>query len=78
MQKSMEAIRIDPELAAGRLARAMEDCDKTVIDPLTLAGLDIGLFRCLQNIGAPRSRICSALCLSYAEYDYIAALLQEP
>ncbi len=78
MQENLDAIRVDPELAAGRLARAMETCDETVIDPRTLAGLDVGLLRCLQNIGAPRSRICSALCLSYAEYDYIAELLREP
>ena len=46
-----------------------------VIDPMTLASLDKVLFRCLEKIGTPKERVCSALCLSYAEYDYISGQL---
>ena len=41
------------------------------IDPMTLARLDYGLFLALRRMGTSRERICSALNLSYAEYDYI-------
>lgn len=44
------------------------------IDLLTLAGLDLGLFRTLRKLGTSRERICSALCLSHAEYDFVAQL----
>ncbi len=44
------------------------------IDPLTLANLDFGLFRTLRKLGTSRERVCSALCLSYAEYDFVATL----
>jgi hypothetical protein len=50
----------------------------TAIDPMTLARLDIGLFRNLLSIGTPRQRICSTFCLSATEYDYITRLLQQP
>jgi hypothetical protein len=46
------------------------------IDPMTLARLDVGLFRTLLGIGTSRQQICSTLCLSHTEYDYIARLLQ--
>ena len=44
------------------------------IDPVTLARLDYGLFLALRRMGTSKERICSALCLSYAEYDYINTL----
>jgi hypothetical protein len=44
------------------------------IDPVTLARLDYGLFLALRRMGTSRERICSALNLSYAEYDYIDGL----
>jgi hypothetical protein len=44
------------------------------IDLLTLAKLDLGLFRTLRKLGTSKERICSALCLSYAEYDFVAHL----
>ena len=44
------------------------------IDPVTLARLDYGLFLALRRMGTSKERICSALCLSYAEYDYIDAM----
>ena len=47
---------------------------QTNIDLLTLAHLDLGLFRTLRKLGTSKERICSALCLSYAEYDFVSAL----
>lgn len=44
------------------------------IDPFTLATLDFGLFNSLRRLGTSRERICSALCLSYSDFDYISAL----
>ena len=52
------------------------DHDCTVIDPINLAMMDTVLFKCLKNIGTSKERICSALCLSYAEYDYISEQLK--
>jgi len=75
MQKSLEATRVHPEVDAATVRAALAGSDATDIDPMTLAKLDIGLFRCLQNLGTSQQRICSALCLSYAEYDYISRLL---
>ncbi len=47
------------------------------IDLLTLAKLDLCLFRALRKLGTSRERICSALCLSYAEYDFITHLVYD-
>ncbi|MEM8563730.1 MAG: hypothetical protein AAGF57_15950 [Pseudomonadota bacterium] len=47
------------------------------LDPMLLARLDTGLLKCLRKLGTPRQRICSALCISYAEYDDIVELLQD-
>jgi hypothetical protein len=52
--------------------RALE---KTSIDHTTLARLDIGLFRYLSNLGTSKQSVCSALCLTHAEYDYISSHL---
>jgi hypothetical protein len=41
---------------------------------MTLVRLDYGLFTALRKLGTSKERICSALCLSYAEYDYISRL----
>jgi hypothetical protein len=46
------------------------------IDPSVLAGLDMGLLKCLRKLGIPRQRICSACGLSYTEYDNIVELLR--
>lgn len=72
MQTNPDTIHPDTELEPGTLAAATLACDESDIDPMTLARLDIGLLRCLRNLGTPRQRICSALCLSYAEYDSIS------
>ncbi|PLW67700.1 hypothetical protein [Pseudohalioglobus lutimaris] len=57
-----------------RLAAAM--MSEAVIDPVTLSQLDVSLFRSLLKIGHPKERICSALDLSYAEYDCIVGLME--
>ncbi|MCB1700153.1 MAG: hypothetical protein H6985_15695 [Pseudomonadales bacterium] len=44
-------------------------------DSKLLESLDVGLFRALRKLGAPRSRICSALWLSYAEYERLCKLI---
>lgn len=45
------------------------------IDPRTLLSIDVALLRCLRKLETPRDRICSALLLSQAEYDYICEML---
>jgi hypothetical protein len=44
------------------------------IDPLKLAYLDFGLFKSLCKLGVSRERICSALCISYEDFDYLREL----
>ena len=44
------------------------------IDPVTLAYLDFGLFKSLCKLGVSRQRICSALCISWDDYDYLREL----
>lgn len=44
------------------------------IDPTTLACLDFGLFKSLCKLGVSRERVCSALCISYEDFDYIREL----
>ena len=44
------------------------------INPLTLATLDFGLFLSLRKLGTERERICAALGLTAADFDYISAL----
>jgi hypothetical protein len=71
-QQRSEANSAFPEFNPGAFATATGTSEETEIDQRTLATLDIGLFRCLSNLGTSRQRICSALFLSYAEYDYIS------
>ena len=44
------------------------------IDPMTLAYLDFGLFKSLCKLGVSRERICSALTISYTDFDYVRKL----
>ena len=44
------------------------------IDPMTLAYLDFGLFKSLMKLDVSRERICSALAISYKDFDYIRML----
>lgn len=50
----------------------------TAVDPAVFDSLDLNLFKSLLKIGHPRERICSALDLSYAEYDCILESLEAP
>ena len=45
-----------------------------VMDPLRLAHLNFGLFGTLCKLGTSRERICSALILSYSDFDYLLEL----
>ena len=45
-----------------------------VIHPDTLASLDLRLLETLRKIGLSRERICSALCISYEDFDSLHEL----
>ncbi len=45
------------------------------IDSAVLDRLDIGLFKALRKLDTPKQRVCSALWLSYAEYDELSRLI---
>jgi hypothetical protein len=45
-----------------------------VMDPLKLAHLNFGLFGTLDKLGTSRERICSAMNLSYSDFDYLLEL----
>jgi hypothetical protein len=76
MQLHSNATGIYGEAEPGNSAVAMTNSDNPAIDPMILARLDTGLLKCLRKLGTPKQRICSALCLSYAEYDGIVELLR--
>ena len=63
------------DIESGLIRGASNSNIEASIDPMTLARLDIGLFRALSKLGTSKQRICSALCLSYAEYDYILKMM---
>ena len=44
------------------------------MDPQSLAYLNYGLFQSLCKLGTSRERICSALNLSYNDFDYLVEL----
>jgi len=60
----------------GTFTTAAPGAEQPAINPMLLARLDTGLLKCLRKLGTPRQRICSALCLSYAEYDEVVELLR--
>jgi len=74
MQQHSSARGVYGEPAA--LMAAATGIDKPGVDPMILAKLDTGLLECLRKLGTSKQRICSALCLSYAEYDEIVELLR--
>ncbi len=49
--------------------------EPTSVDPRVLLSLDVALFRCLRRLGTSRDRVCSALLISGAEYDYVDAMI---
>lgn len=57
------------------LARSANLCNEATIDRAVLERLDVALFKALRKIDAPKQRVCSALWLSYAEYDELSKLL---
>jgi len=75
MQQHSNATGVYGEAERGNF-NAAASTDTPAINPMILARLDTGLFKCLRKLGTPRQRICSALCLSYAEYDEIVELLR--
>jgi len=76
MHQHSNATGVYGEAAPGNFTAAAASTDTPAINPMILARLDTGLFKCLRKLGTPRQRICSALCLSYAEYDEIVELLR--
>lgn len=76
MQQHSNMTGVSVEASPGTFTSAAADIDTAVINPMTLARLDMGLLECLRKLGTSRQRICSALCLSYAEYDEIVELLR--
>lgn len=41
------------------------------VDPMAVAQLDFGLFKSLYKLGVSRERICSAMFISYEDFDYL-------
>ena len=74
MNLSTNTTGMKATVSPGVIQAATGDDRSSSIDPLTLANLDFGLFRTLRKLGTSRERVCSALCLSYAEYDFVATL----
>lgn len=75
MQQHSNTTGVSVKAGPGNLMAAATSNDKPTVDPMILAKLDTGLLECLRKLGTSRQRICSALCLSYAEYDEIVELL---
>ncbi len=44
------------------------------INPMTLARLDFGLFKSLYGLGTSTERMCAALDITLADFDYIRNL----
>ena len=76
MQQHSNATGVYREAEPGNLTAAATSTETPAISPRILARLDTGLFECLRKLGTSRQRICSALCLSDAEYEEIVKLLR--
>ncbi len=76
MRNTTHTHRANPGVGSGALNTSIGSVLAGGIDPVTMAHLDVSLFRSLRKIGHSRERICSALCLSYAEYDSILSWLE--
>lgn len=50
------------------------DENEPTISSLTLAHLNLGVFRQLRKLGTSKQRICTTLNLTPLEYDYICTL----
>jgi len=71
-QRELETTHGHPEIDPKTIGATTITREASSIDHTTLARLDIGLFRYLCNLGTSKQRVCSALCLTHAEYDYIS------
>ena len=76
METSMTTNTTRQPLAAGLQLFSCEDNESQgyKIDPMTLAYLNFGLFKSLRKLGVSRERICSALNISYDDFDYLCKL----
>ncbi|MEH6580743.1 MAG: hypothetical protein V7754_02320 [Halioglobus sp.] len=76
MQNSMTTQTARHAPTAGLQLISCEDTESRgyKIDPMTLAYLDFGLFKSLCRLGVSRDRICSALTISYVDFDYLCKL----
>ncbi|MEH6592532.1 MAG: hypothetical protein V7746_19860 [Halioglobus sp.] len=61
-------------IESGGVAATATSHPAGITDNAALAGLDMGLFKALRKLDTPKSRICSAMWLSYAEYDELSKL----
>lgn len=60
---------------SGVLVGASGSGNESTVDGVVPDTLDIGLFRALRKLDTPKHRVCSALWLSYAEYDELSRLI---
>lgn len=58
---------------ASNTLRTSAEPDHT-INPQKLVTLDFGMFQSLCRLGTSKERICSALNISNADYDYLRAV----
>jgi len=70
--KSYEGVGL---FAANDYARPDADQKLKSVDPKVLLSIDVSLFRCLRKLGTSQERICSALLISNAEYEYVSELI---
>jgi hypothetical protein len=73
------AVKIDTYEGIGLFARndnshARVEPRPRRIDPRVPFSIDVSLFCCLRKLGASRDRICSALLISYEEYEDLIAM----
>jgi hypothetical protein len=72
----MQNITAQHDTATAAQAYQPSVCEDSgyVMDPLKLAHLNFGLFGTLCKLGTSRERICSALIISYSDFDYLLEL----
>ena len=61
-------------IESGGVATTAASSHAGVTNSAALAGLDIALFKALRKLDTPKGRVCSAMWLSYAEYDELSKL----
>ena len=63
------------KMESGALATSSAQGRDETIDSAVLEKLDVGLFKALRKLDTPKHRVCSALWLSYAEYDELSRMI---